>query len=156
VREFPFSRPDLDTVPVKKKEGIRIPFRVASVDQELEQLESYINGKRTVSEIMDMMSLDDDDVLALISVLSRYEWISFKRRLTEDDILVRSNCKGLVLDRLKSQYGNQEIEDLLSCFDGTARIKDISPNFDFDKDALGFLINRLVELDCLRVKVEGG
>ena len=153
VREFPFSSPDLDTVPVKKASGIRIPFRVASVDKELEQVESFINGKRTVSEIMDMMSLDDDDVLALISILSRYEWIDFRRRLTEDDILLRSNCRGLVLDRLKNDYGAAEIENLLSSCDGTARIKDISASLGFDKDALWFLIGRLVELDCLKVKL---
>lgn len=153
IREFPFSRPNLDSVPVMKKEGVRIPFRVASVDRELEQVESFINGKRTVAEIMDMMSLDDEDVLALISILARYEWIDFKRRLTEDDILIRSGCQGHTLDLLN--FSETEIENLLSCFDGTARIKDISANLGFDKGALWFVINKLVDLDCLRVKLPG-
>ncbi|MGQ4912154.1 MAG: hypothetical protein ACP6KW_08290 [Candidatus Thorarchaeota archaeon] len=152
IREFPFSRPDLDMIPVKRKKGIRIPFRVASVDKALEQVESYINGKRTVAEIMDLMGLPDEDVLALISILSRYEWIDFKRRLTEDDILIRADCDSMVLDRLKGDYGAAEIDNLLNCFDGTARIKDVTDSLGFDKDALWFLINKLVDLDCLRTR----
>ena len=77
IKEFPFQSADLNMVPVSKKGGVKIPFRVGNVDSELEQVESFINGKRTVAEIMDLMSLTDEEVLALISILSRYKWIEF-------------------------------------------------------------------------------
>jgi hypothetical protein len=153
VREFPFGAVELDLVPFKAKNGVRVPFRVGMVDKELEQLESFINGKRTVAEIMDLMNLTDRDVLALVSILARYRWIDFKRRLTDEDILVRSNCDGVKLERLKSQYGTTEVESLLTKFDGTSRIADVSGSLDFDKDALWFLLNKLVEEGCLMRKV---
>ena len=69
IKEFPFQSADLNMVPVSKKTGVKIPFRVGNVDSELEQVESFINGKRTIAEIMDLMGLSDEEVLALISKL---------------------------------------------------------------------------------------
>ena len=151
VKEFPFSSVDLDLVPMKKKEGIRIPFRVAGIDHDLEKIESFINGKRTVAEIMDLIGFTDDKVLALISRLDRYEWIDFKTRLSEEDVLVRSDCTEITLGMLKSQYG-KPLEDVLEKFDGTLRVKDVAESLPYDPRALWFLINKLVEVGCLCVK----
>ena len=151
IREFPFGSVDLDLVPVKSNSGVRIPFRVGEVDKQLEQLESFISGKRTVAEIMDLMNLTDKDVLALISILARYEWIDFKRRLTDEDILMRSDCPEVKLKKLKANYGDA-VDSLLAKFDGTSRIQDVSGSLPYDKNALWFLINKLVELGCLERK----
>jgi hypothetical protein len=151
VREFPFTPIELDLVPFKTSSGVRIPFRVGRVDKELEHLESFINGKRTVAEIMDLMNLGDEDVHALISILDRYRWIDFKRRLTDEDILMKSDCPRLKIDQLKAQYGDA-VDQLLTRFDGTSRIQDISGSLPFDKNALWFLINKLVEVGCLKRK----
>ena len=151
VKEFPFSSVDLDLVPMKKKEGVRIPFRVAGIDHDLEKIESFINGKRSVGEIMDLIGFTDDKVLALISILDRYEWIEFKTRLTEEDVLVRSDCTEITLGMLKSQYG-KPLEDVLEKFDGTLRVKDVAESLPYDPRALWFLINKLVEVGCLCVK----
>jgi hypothetical protein len=148
IREFPFQSADLNMVPIKTGNGVRIPFRVGAVDRELEQVESFINGKRTVAEIMDLMGLSDEEVLALVSVLARYRWIDFKRRLSENDVLVRSSCPDIILTRLRSQYG-KALEDLISKFDGKKRIVDIMNALPYDKDAIWFLINKLVEVGCL-------
>ena len=151
VKEFPFSTVDLDLVPLRKKEGVRIPFRVGAVDHDLEQIESFINGKRTVAEIMDLIGFADDKVMALISILDRYQWIDFKTRLTDEDILIRSDCPKVTLGMLKSQYG-KPLEDILEKFDGTKKIKDVAASLPYDPRALWFLINKLVEVGCLTVK----
>jgi hypothetical protein len=151
VKEFPFSSVDLDLVPIKKKKGVRIPFRVAGIDHDLEQIESFINGKRTVAEIMDLIGFTDDKVLALISILDRYEWIDFKTRLTEEDVLVRADCPEITIGMLKSQYG-KPLEDVIEKFDGTMRVKDVAESLPYDPRALWFLINKLVEVGCLSVK----
>ncbi len=152
IKEFPFQSADLNMVPIKTPNGVRIPFRVGAVDRELEQVESFINGKRTVAEIMDLMGLSDEEVLALVSVLARYRWIEFKRRLTENDVLVRSACPEIILTRLRAQYG-KALDDLISKFDGKKRIVDIMNvlmnTLPYDKDAMWFLINKLVEVGCL-------
>jgi hypothetical protein len=151
VKEFPFSSVDLDLVPIQKEKGVRIPFRVGTVDHDLEQIESFINGKRTVAEIMDLIGFSDDKVLALISILDRYQWIDFKTRLTENDILVRADCPKMTLGMLKAQYG-KPLEDILEKFDGTMKIKDVAESLHYDPRALWFLINKLVEVGCLSVK----
>lgn len=149
IKEFPFQSPDLNLVPVSKKTGVRIPFRVGTVDHELEQVESFINGKRTVSEIMDLMGLSDEEVLALISILARYQWIEFKPRLTESDVLIRADCPKIVIDRLRVPYA-EALDDLLAMFNGTATIGEILDNLPFDRDAIWFLIKKLVEVGCLK------
>jgi hypothetical protein len=148
IREFPFQSADLNMVPIKTGGGVRIPFRVGAVDRELEEVESFINGKRTIAEIMDLMGLSDEEVLALVSVLARYRWIDFKRRLSENDVLVKTQCTDIILARLKAQYG-KALEDLMIKFDGTTRIMDIMNALPYDKDAIWFLINKLVEVGCL-------
>jgi hypothetical protein len=151
ITEFPFSSVDLDLVPIRKAKGVRIPFRVSEVDHALEQLESFINGKRTVAEIMDLIGFSDDKAMALISILDRYQWIEFKTRLTEEDILVNIGCPDMTLDILKSQYG-RPIEDVLEKFDGTFKVKDVVEALPYDSRALWFLINKLVEVGCLKIK----
>ena len=91
-------------------------------------------------------------VLALVSVLARYRWIDFKRRLSENDVLVRSACPEIILTRLRAQYG-KVLDDLIGKFDGKKRIVDIMNVLmnvlPYDKDAIWFLINKLVEVGCL-------
>ena len=149
VKEFPFQSADLNMVPVRKTSGVRIPFRVGEVDRELEQVESFINGKRTVAEIMDLMGISDYDVLALLSILTRYKWIEFKNRLTDNDVLERDDCPDIILDQLRVQYG-AALDDVLAKFDREATISEIIKGLTYDKDALWFLINKLVEIGCLK------
>jgi hypothetical protein len=151
VQEFPFSSVDLDLVPLRKTIGVKIPFRVGEVDHDLEQIESFINGKRTIGEIMDLIGFTDEKVLALISVLDRYQWIDFKTRLTEEDILIRVECPEITLAKMKSQYGSP-LEVVLKQFDGTKKIKEVAESLSYDQRALWFLINKLVEVGCLSVK----
>ncbi|MFW9793104.1 MAG: hypothetical protein ACFFEE_02285, partial [Candidatus Thorarchaeota archaeon] len=151
VEEFPFSSTDLDLVPFKKSKGVRIPFRVGSVDHDLEQVESFINGKRTVAEIMDLIGFTDSKVIALVSILSRYQWIDFKKRLTDDIVLVRKEIPTMTLEMLKSQYG-KPLEDILEAFDGTKKIKDVLESLPYDQRAMWFIINKLVEDGWLVMK----
>ncbi len=160
IKEFPFQSADLNMIPVFTNSGLRIPFRVGNVDHELEQVESFINGKRTVAEIMDLMGHSDEEVQALISILTRYKWIEFKHRLTDSDVLQINDCPEILLDKLRAHYG-QALEDVMTKFDGTANINDIVEGLTanisdvveyphYDKDALMFLIKKLVEVGCLK------
>ncbi len=151
VMEFPFSSASLDLVPIKRSNGVRIPFRVGSVDHDLEQIESFINGKRTVAEIMDLIGFSDDKALALISILTRYQWIDFKKRLTDDNILTRLDCPEMTLDLLKSQYG-KPLEDILQAFDGTKKVREILDSLPYDPRAMWFIINKLIEQKCLAIQ----
>jgi hypothetical protein len=151
IAEFPFFISDLGLVPVKVEDGSPIIYRVGKIDRKLEQVEAFINGKRTIAEIMDLMQLPDEDVLALISILGKHKSIEFKRRLTGSDVLERADCSDFVLSRLKAQYG-QPLEDLFEKFDGIQKIKEILDSLPYDTNALWFIINKLVEEGCLTPK----
>ncbi len=151
IKEFPYSIPDFSLVPFRNKVGERIPFRVGSIDGKLEKLEGFITGKRTVSEILDLINLPEEEVIALISTLQKYNWIGFKRRLSDTDTLERSDCAQIVLDRLKAQYG-KPLEELVSGFKEPRVIKDVLDSLPYDKMALWFLINKLVEIGCFSQK----
>lgn len=149
--EFPYSLPDISLVPVRRDKGHPIPYRVGTIDSLLEQLESFINGKRTVSEILDLINLEEAEVMALISVLAKYKWIEYKRRLTEDDIIVRAPCPEILLERLRLQYG-KALDDVLLQFEKQCRIRDALDRLSYDRNATWFLVNRLIEMGCFTVE----
>ena len=151
LMEFPFSTIDIDLVPSANKKGIIMPFRVGTIDSKLEQLEAFINGKRTVAEIMDLIDLPENQVLALFSMLQKYKWIDFKRRLTDNDILVNQECPEITLNSIKAQYG-KPVDDMLNHFDGSMTITQVIEALPYDQQALWFLINKLVEVGCLAQK----
>lgn len=128
-----------------------MPFRVGAIDSKLEQLEAFINGKRTVSEIMDLIDLPEKQVLALFSMLHKYKWVDFKRRLTDNDILVKQECPEITLNSIKAQYG-KPVDDMLNHFDGAMTITQVIEALPYDQQALWFLINKLVEVGCLAQK----
>ncbi|MFW9920392.1 MAG: hypothetical protein ACFFED_12390 [Candidatus Thorarchaeota archaeon] len=148
LTEFPYSEPEPSLVPVRKSVGVPIPYRVGIIDHQLEKLESFINGKRTVSEILDLIGLDEDEATALISVLEKYGWIDYKRRLKESDYLVRSNCPQLSVERLKQQFG-MPLDELLKQFDKPVKISEALDAVPFDRNACWFIVNKLLELGCL-------
>ena len=151
LMEFPFSAIDIDLVPIRNGDGLIMPFRVGSVDSNLEQLEAFINSKRTVAEIMDLIDLPEKQVLAMFSMLHKYNWIDFKRRLTDNDILVKQECPEITLNSIKAQYG-KPVDDMLNHFDGAMKITQVIQALPYDQQALWFLINKLVEVGCLAQK----
>ncbi|MGY5864794.1 MAG: hypothetical protein RTV41_09330 [Candidatus Thorarchaeota archaeon] len=149
IQEFPFSSADLDLVPLRTTTSMRIPFRVGSVDHDLEKIESFINGKRTVGEIMDLIGFSDEKVLALISILTRYQSIEFKTRLTEDIVLFRKDCPEMKFDMLKSSYKEGTLAAIVEAFDGTKKVREVLESLPYDPRAMWFIINKLVEEGCL-------
>ncbi len=155
LKEFPFFRPNLMSVPVKKRNEEGIPFRVGLVDRKLEQLEDYINGKRTVAEIIDQIAIPEDEVIALISALAKYDCLEFQRRLKGVDVLEISDCPNTVLQRLISQY--EAVEEIMACVDGKKTIDEVisglqaEESVQYDESALWFLITKIVDAGCLEL-----
>ncbi len=147
--EFPYSQPDVSLVPIRKAKGVVIPYRVGTIDSQLEKLESFINGKRTVSEILDLIGLAEEEATALLSVLEKYMWIEYKRRLSEMDTLVVDECPELSLAKIKAQYGDP-LTDILSNFEKPAVIKEVLDTLPYDRNACWFLVNKLLDIGCLK------
>jgi hypothetical protein len=100
---------------------------------------------------MDLIDLPEKQVLAMFSMLHKYNWIDFKRRLTDNDILVKQECPEITLNSIKAQYG-KPVDDMLNHFDGAMKITQVIQALPYDQQALWFLINKLVEVGCLAQK----
>ncbi len=149
IVHFPFQVCDVNLIPYRRPGGgTAIPFRMGSVDKKLEKVESFINGKRSVADILGLIDLPDNETKALLSILAHYGWIDFKKRLDENVVLVRGNGS---CDALRIQYG-APFDGLISAFNGEKTIKEVISGLPYDKDAIWFLINKMVEADCLRPK----
>ncbi|MBD3407700.1 MAG: hypothetical protein GF411_16400 [Candidatus Lokiarchaeota archaeon] len=144
---FPYHQIDHDLVPLKRK-GEQIPYRVGEVDEKMEEFEDFINGKRSLGEIVNRIALTDGEVMAVASALAKFKWIHFKKPLTNKDVLVRLECDPMVIERLKAQYG-KPVDDLIRCFDGSQEIQEITQTLPYDTSAIWFLINLLVDTGCL-------
>jgi hypothetical protein len=147
LKEFPYMKIDLDLIP-QSVEGDPIGYRVGQIDKKLEELSGFINGKRTVVEILDLIDLPEDEVIGLLSLLAKFHWIEFRKRISENDVLDRIRCSEAALKRIKMQYG-KPLEELLEYFNGSRNIKEILDLLPYDRNACWFLINRLVEIGCL-------
>ncbi|MBD3160419.1 MAG: hypothetical protein GF309_16685 [Candidatus Lokiarchaeota archaeon] len=158
LKEFPFYRPNLMRIPVMKSTKEGIPFRVGLVDRKLEQLENYINGKRTVAEIMDQIALSEEEVIALISALAKYDCLEFHRRLEGSDVLEKSDCPEIALRKISGMYGIAE--KIMASTDGKKTIDEVisklqaDESVDYDESALWFVIKKIVDAGCLQL-VEG-
>jgi hypothetical protein len=120
------------------------------IDNLLERLEGFINGKRTIGEIMNLIDLPEKQVTALVSILQKYGWVEFKKKLVDSDRLGKRDCSPTALLKLRGEYG-EPVDDILRACDGTRRIKDIMDSLQYDRNAIWFLVNKLVEVGCLMV-----
>jgi hypothetical protein len=75
IEEFPLVNMDLDTIPKSVETGSVIPWRTAEVDFKLEIIQQSANGKRTLHDIAQLVSVSDREVIALASILHYYGWI---------------------------------------------------------------------------------
>ncbi|NWF96288.1 MAG: hypothetical protein HXY34_09100 [Candidatus Thorarchaeota archaeon] len=149
IVEFPYGNIQPNLIPVRKA-GKPIPFRVGEIDRKLEKLEAFINGKRSVAEILDLIELRDEEVKALLSLMKHYGAVDFRKRLDEKDVLVTDDTSSSSVARLRDQYG-RPVDDLIKFFDGSRNVKEVVHSLPYDHDALLFLINKLVECGGLRV-----
>ncbi|MEM2142748.1 MAG: hypothetical protein QXS20_10175 [Candidatus Thorarchaeota archaeon] len=148
--EFPFPVPDPSLIPVQVPPDQRppIPYVVGSTHNKVEKVLSFVNGKRTVSEILERIGLPDAEVNAIVSMLWKYKWVEFRKRLEETDILQVATCVPTVLERFREQYG-LPLDEILRAFDGVKTIREVILSLPYDPGAIWFLVNKLVEVNCL-------
>ncbi len=125
---FPYTHVNLDLVPslVSKSEATpdhqqEIPWSVGETNQKIDLILGFINGKRTVREIIDASQLPEREVIAIFSMLDKYNWIVYSRPLTDDTVLVK------VRDPPMSYYViyGEQLKQILSLFNGKRTLKEV-------------------------------
>lgn len=159
LEAYPYRRLNPQLVPklVSKSEAApdhqsTIPWSVGQTDQKLQMILGFVNGKRTISEIIDQSGMLDSEVLALLSMLERYNWIALSRRLSDTSVLLK------VMDPPKllvGAYGDQLTKLVESC-DGAKTLQAICEELPYDMEAVRTIAKKLVDAGVLGFADVGG
>ncbi len=149
---YPYRTFDLEMIPklVTKSEATpdhhaNIPWSVGETDEKLQTILGFINGKRTIEDIMKQSGFDDSEVIAILSMLDKYKWITFTRRLDDDSILVKIMDPPLFL---LGVYGEQ-LTKLVEQIDGTRTLAQICEHLPYNMEAVRLVANNLIDAGVL-------
>ncbi|MGY5859421.1 MAG: hypothetical protein RTU63_08620 [Candidatus Thorarchaeota archaeon] len=147
IQSFHLRNFDLDLTPKLLENHRDIPFAVREFDEILEQLIGFIDGKRTIYQIIDDSGNDRKLVLGLISVLYHYEWIEIVRAINIEDKLI------LVQRPTEKELGSFGPKELLwklfHDFTMAATCKEVAEIHGLDSHVVLFLAGKLLERGVL-------
>jgi hypothetical protein len=149
---YPYRTFSLEMIPrlVSKSEAppdhhAGIPWSVGETDKKLQTVLSYINGKRTIKEIINQSDLEDSEVIAILSMLDKYKWIALIRKLEDTSILIKvmEPPKFLV-----GVYGEQLTSIVAQC-DGTKSLEAICKALPYNIEAVKLVAKNLIDAGVL-------
>lgn len=147
IQSFHLRELDLNLTPRLQESHEEIPFTVREFNEILELLISFIDGKRSVCQIIDDSRLDRDMVLGLLSVLLAYDWIELVRVVTIDDKL-KLVKEPTIFDL--SNLGQKELlGKLVHEFEETTTSKEVADRLRLDPHVVLFLVGKLLEWKIL-------
>ena len=122
-----------------------IPWSVGETDVKLQVVLGYINGKRTIEEIMNQSAYEDSEVLAILSMLERYNWIALTRKLEDSSILVKVMNPPMFLVGV---YGEQLTSIMEQC-DGQKTLAEICEALPYNMQAVKLVAKNLIDAGVL-------
>ena len=149
---YPYRTFSLEMIPriVSKSEATpdhqaSIPWSVGETDKKVQTIIGYINGKRTIEEIMNQSELEDAEVIAILSMLDKYKWITLIRRLEDSSVLIKiiEPPKFLV-----GVYGEQLTSIVEQC-DGTKSLAEICELLPYNMEAVKLVAKNLIDAGVL-------
>ncbi|MBD3406335.1 MAG: hypothetical protein GF411_09515 [Candidatus Lokiarchaeota archaeon] len=140
IRQFPMTAINYDYTPIAIQ-GKEFNWQVGILDEKIEQLMKFVNGKRSVRQILKSISMSENDVIGILSILKKYEWVKFKRPIRDDDILVRNKRIGEVLITAP---------ELIESFDGKRTFREIKESVPYEPSVTIYLTSKLIESGTLR------
>ncbi|MHA1960116.1 MAG: hypothetical protein ACW99U_07795 [Candidatus Thorarchaeota archaeon] len=145
---FPYRRLNWDLVPrlVPKSEATpdrhaSIPWSVGETDKKVHKMVGFINGKRTFREIVDASGLREDEGLAIVSMLDRYNWITVTRHLSDQSVLVK------IIEPPKfllGVYGDQLVQ-IVELFDGSRTLSEVCDELPTNIEVVRTVAKNLID-----------
>ncbi|MHA1863350.1 MAG: hypothetical protein ACTSWA_06255, partial [Candidatus Thorarchaeota archaeon] len=122
-----------------------IPWSVGETDVKLQIVLGYINGKRTIQEIIDQSDIEASEILAIFSMLDRYKWITLTRRLEDASILIKIMEPPMFLVGV---YGEQLTSIVEQC-DGQKSLAQICEILPYNIEAVKLVAKNLIDAGVL-------
>ena len=152
LQVFPYRNFDLKMIPrlITKSEATpdyqaNIPWSVGETDEKIQIVLGYINGKRTIEDIMKQSEFEDSEIIAIMSLLDKYKWITLTRRLEDGSVLVKIMDPPMFL---LGVYGDQ-LTKLVEYIDGKRPLSEICEHLPFNIEAVKTVANRLIDAGVL-------
>ncbi len=149
---FPYRQFELELVPsiVTKSEAnpdyhSKIPWSVGETDEKIHTIIGYINGKRSMKEIMEASELDEDEAKAIFSMLDHYNWITLTKKLGPDTKLVKLTDPPMFLQGV---YGEALVK-LVELCDGNLTLSQIVEQLPYTLEVLRTLAKNLIDAGVL-------
>lgn len=142
IQSFQLRELDLDLTPKLLGSHGDIPFAVREFDEILEQLLSFVDGKRTIYQIIDDSGIEKELVLGLLSVLSHYDWIDLVRIVDKDDKLILVQRPSEI--ELGSLGPKELLWKLIDEFTVVTTCKEVAERYRIDPHVVLFLARKLL------------
>lgn len=149
---YPYRRIDWEMVPhlLNRSEAMpdrqaSIPWSVGETDRKISKVTDFINGKRTIVEIMDSAGMSREETIAIMSMLDRYNWVTFSRKITDKTVLTKLTSPPRYLIGV---YGEQLLK-VVDLFDGRRTVAETSAMLPYSMEVLLTLVKNLVDSGVL-------
>jgi len=152
LQVFPYRTFSLEMIPklVKKSDAqpdyqSSIPWSVGETDAKIQEIIGFINGKRTIDDIMDQSELTDPEILAILSMLDKYKWITLTRKLEDSSILQK------IMDPPKFLIGvyGEQLTSIVEKCDGTKSLAEICEMLPYNMEAVKLVAKNLIDSGVL-------
>lgn len=153
LETFPYRILEASLVPklVSKSDAApdhrsEIPWSVGKTDEKIHKILNFINGKRSINEIIEASGMSEREVMAIFSLLDRYNWVTLSPKITDSVKLVKiSNAP----DFLIAVYGEQ-ISNLVELCDGTRNLGEVSEMLPYSLEVVMVVAKTLIDYGVLR------
>lgn len=149
---YPYRDIDLQMVPqlIPKSEAnpdqqSLIPWSVGETDVKIHTTLGFINGRRSIKEIMDSTKISEADTRAIFSMLHRYKWVRFSRKLNPESRLKKISDPPKYLI---GAYG-KEFEELVQLFDGKRTFAEVCASLSINMEVVTTLARNLIDVGVL-------
>jgi hypothetical protein len=149
---FPYRELDMEMVPhiLPKSEASpdrhsSIPWSVGETDEKVQTIIGFINGKRTIKEIMASSQYPPSDTKAIFSMLDRYKWIRLDRKLGPSSQLKKITDPPMYLI---GAYGDQ-LTEIVEKFDGTRSVTEVCESLSYTIEVVTTIARNLIDAGVL-------
>ncbi len=149
---FPYRELDFEMVPhiLPKSEAApdrhaNIPWSVGGTDEKIQIIVGFINGKRSIKEIMQSANYSISETKAIFSMLDRYKWIRLDKKLGPTSLLTKLTDPPLYLI---GAYGDQ-LTEIVEKFDGTLSVQKVCESLSYTIEVVTTIARNLIDAGVL-------
>ncbi|MBD3407699.1 MAG: hypothetical protein GF411_16395 [Candidatus Lokiarchaeota archaeon] len=157
LESFPYRILDESLVPklVSKSDAApdhrsEIPWSVGKTHEKIHKILNFINGKRSIEEIVSTSGMPKSEVMAIFSLLDRYNWVTLSPKITPSVCLQKVTKPP---DFLIAVYGEQ-ISNLVELCDGTRTLGEVSDMLPYSIEVVTVVSKTLIDYGVLRYTPE--